>query len=282
MCSTSTSMPSWWTTMQLFPNQDPQVSNLRSWTMHLISPLHKVTMIPLLSTWTIIAPIPFLNSNQLRSLDGALYVKLCIQRPVHPVHWPLHLWTTDHPHAPHLQDTPKREPCVATWFQKPSGGMPKLVCFSDFHHRTVNWLLFRWPSPRGYDVIPLCHSFAQSRDHGSLKKDVPQFFLEQVWWWQCMLLTQAKVGKCTRFACRMSRGTSGGAKDFYIIGDLHLELGVMCTDEKRHRGAEWDVRTFCAGKGVTKTQEASRNWCGTELWRSSTVRPHLDGPSAEG
>ena len=27
-------------------------------------------------------------------------------------------------------------------------------------------------------------------------------------------------------------GRRGGAKDFYITGDLNVELGLMCTDEK--------------------------------------------------
>ena len=66
-----------------------------------------------------------------------------------------------------------------------------------------------------------------------------------------MLLTQAKAWKCTRFACRpdsspslemygacisivikvLREGRRGGAKDIYITGDLHVDLGLMCTDE---------------------------------------------------
>ena len=50
-----------------------------------------------------------------------------------------------------------------------------------------------------------------------------------------MLQTQAKVWKCTRLTFRMllstSRGTPGRGKDFYITGDLNVELGLMCTDE---------------------------------------------------
>ena len=42
--------------------------------------------------------------------------------------------------------------------------------------------------------------------------------------------------RCARPASRASlkvlrEGRRGGAKDFYITGDLNVELGMMCTDE---------------------------------------------------
>ena len=70
-------------------------------------------------------------------LNGTPHLKLCYQRPVHPVHWAhllvvVVLHTTDQPHALHLPDTPNREPSVATRFRKPSTGMPQFFCFFRF------------------------------------------------------------------------------------------------------------------------------------------------------
>ena len=44
----------------------------------------------------------------------------------------------------------------------------------------------------------------------------------------------------------------GGAKDFYITGDLHVELGMMCTDEKDIEEVNEMYGPLC--KGTTKTQ----------------------------
>ena len=76
------------------------------------------------------------------------------------------------------------------------------------------------------------NSFAQLRDHGSLKRGAQQFFSEPLRWWQCMLQPQAKVLRCTRPASRASlKYFEKDVKDFNITSDLFVELGMMCTDE---------------------------------------------------
>ena len=81
--------------------------------------------------------------------------------------------------------------------------------------------------------------FAQLRDHGSLKRGVQQsailFGTTLV-----MAVYAADSSKslemyetCISSVVKVLReGRRGGAKDFYITGDLNVELGMMRTDEK--------------------------------------------------
>ena len=49
--------------------------------------------------------------------------------------------------------------------------------------------------------------------------------------------------------------------NFYITGDLIVELGLMCTDEKDNEELT-KCTVPCAGKGTTKIQAASKKTCG--------------------
>ena len=71
------------------------------------------------------------------------------------------------------------------------------------------------------------NSFAQFRDHGGLKRGVQRFSSDPLWWWQCVLPTQAKVWGCIRLASRAS--SKYFEKD--VARDLVVELVMMCTDE---------------------------------------------------
>ena len=89
--------------------------------MYFSSPLHRPSMILLLSTLTIAIPIAFLRRHK----EGRLLRSLCAvpqssasSVPYIPCIGPISSsrssCTTDHPHARHLPRTPNREPSVVT------------------------------------------------------------------------------------------------------------------------------------------------------------------------
>ena len=57
----------------------------------------------------------------------------------------------------------------------------------------------------------------------------------------------------------LREGRRGSARDFYIFGDLIVELGFMCTDEKYMR-----CTSRCVGKGTKMIMAVSRTCCGME------------------
>ena len=53
-------------------------------------------------------------------------------------------------------------------------------------------------------------------------------------------------------------GRRAGAKDFYITGDLNVELGILCTDED-DIGDLNEMYGPCVGKGVRTIMAVSRS-----------------------
>ena len=149
--------------VQLFPNLRP---------MHFITMNNQ--MIPLLSTWTMVAFLKAQEGRQLSSLDCTLHLQLSIQRSEHPMHGP-HLsssssCTTHHPQALHLHRTPHKAPSVATWSPTPKAH--QLLGLCDALRRTVRWLFLQLPSLREGDLIPLLH-FQSSCDVLALSSHFP-------------------------------------------------------------------------------------------------------------
>ena len=147
--------------MHFFPNQNPQIGVLRSWTnAPRVSSLHSPSITPLLSTCTIVGPTAFLRRHK-KSVNSALLIVCCTSSsPAFRASRALAPSPRRDQAAPptihtrsHLLDTPNNEPSIATWFPKPSTGKPQLFCFSDSHLRPVWWHSFHWPSLKKCDVI---------------------------------------------------------------------------------------------------------------------------------
>ena len=150
--------------MQFFQNQTPQISALRSWTNAPLFCLPQSINDPFVVKMHHYGTDSFSEETQ-ESRQKQIFLWYGAPQALHP---PLRTPGASAPSprrdpaAPLTIHTrtmcpmlPTKKPPVATWFWKPSTGMPQKLCFSEYHLRTFRWLLFNCPSSRGCDVIPL-------------------------------------------------------------------------------------------------------------------------------
>ena len=105
--------------VQISPNQDPQVGVLCFWANARHFTSSQTINYSFLSTCTIPRPIAFLRRHK-NAVSSTLFMVCCTsQRSVHPVHRRAEP-PTSHTRA-HVPETPNREPSVATWFWRAFG-----------------------------------------------------------------------------------------------------------------------------------------------------------------
>ena len=133
-------------------------------SMHFLSPLHSPSIIPPLSTCTLMGPIAFLR-RQRNAVSSALFMvrwdlEFCFHRAVHPVQGRQFIRIQLH-HRPAtcspLPSNIKKRAVRGNVARKPFCWHAQLLRFSDSHFFKMKRHLFHWLSLSGCVTIPLCH-----------------------------------------------------------------------------------------------------------------------------